>query len=1175
MNAKILRLAIVVSTTIVLITSSATAQQILHGHVPEVVARLHLRPIGRLSATNRLNLTIGLQLRNREMLTNLLQQLYDPASTNYHHYLTPEQFTEKFGPTEQDYQAVVNFAKTNGLEVVATHGSRMLLDVRGRVSDIETAFHVIFQNYQHPTEARVFYAPDVDPSVDSKLPIQEISGISDYAILRPMGHAKQIAKKSGTASGSSPNGGYYMGKDFRNAYAPGVSLNGSGQIVGLFEVDGYYNSDITNYEAQAGLTNVPLQNVLVDGSSGTPGGDNYEVALDIELALSMAPGLAAVVVYECPNNTFDWLDILDDMATNTQIKQFSSSWGYTGGEDPNAQFDSEFQKMATQGQSFFQASGDGDAWTNTIWVPADSPYVTSVGGTTLTMNGSGASYASETVWNSGYYGTAGLSGPWFANGNGYWGSGGGISGSYSIPSWQQGINMTTNHGSTAFRNIPDVAITANGIYVIYNNGSSGWFVGTSCAAPLWAGFNALVNQQATNYYQPPDGFINPAIYNIGKGASYTSCFHDITIGTNTWPGSPTNFYAVSGYDLCTGWGTPNGSNLIYALTSTGTQNLFWRGDGLTNTWNTTNANWLNGTNLVAFQSGDTVTFNDTGSNNPAINLTGLLVPAMMTVTAAQNYTLSGSGYLVGGMALTKSGAGILTLNDTGTNTYTGGIGVNGGRLVFGTGATIPANGTLTLNSTGAVTVATTNFLPNIVVNGTNSITGNGNTGTGIATLNDMGTLTLFTSGGSNVFDLTGAMTGSGNLVLGSSAMTLRFNGTSGDGSAIFNLGTGANIGSVCKTNTTAIALGGLTGGSGTQLQGDSGIGASNVTYTIGGANANTEFSGFIADGSIGTVALTKTGTGALILTGANTYSGGTTVSAGTLQLGDGLTSSGSVAGGITNNSVLVFANSLAETFSNNISGTGALGKTGAGTLTILVASSYSGGTTISNGMLLVNNVGGSATGTNAVTVANGGALGGTGKISGAVTVNSGGALTPGNPLGTLTISNNLTLAVNSTTFMHIQYSQLTNNAVKVTGTLTEGGTLNVTNIGVAAFASGDSFKLFNATNYSGAFANIVLPSLPVGLAWNTNALNASGTLSVAVIAKPVIGPISISGNGLVFNGTGGVGGANFYLLGTTNLAVPLTNWTVLLTNQFDSSGNFNFSNPFGTNTQNFYLLQLQ
>jgi autotransporter-associated beta strand protein len=261
--------------------------------------------------------------------------------------------------------------------------------------------------------------------------------------------------------------------------------------------------------------------------------------------------------------------------------------------------------------------------------------------------------------------------------------------------------------------------------------------------------------------------------------------------------------------------------------------------------------------------------------------------------------------------------------------------------------------------------------------------------------------------------------------------------------------------------------------------------------------------------------------------------------------------------------------------SGTLSGTGNLVKNGGGTLTLSGTNTYAGTTTINGGLLLVTNMARSATGAGAVTVASGGTLGGNGIVASAVTVNSGGALAPGNPPGTLTISNNLTLATGGTTFMQIEHSPLTNNAVKVTGTFTEGGTLNITNIGAAAFANGDSFNLFKAAGYSGAFANVVLPSLPAGLAWNTNNLNTSGTLSVVVTARPVIGSISISANSLVFSGSGGVGSANYYLLGSTNLAMPSSNWTRLLTNQFDNSGNFNFTNPFGTNTQSFYQLQLQ
>src|SRR6266566_3036034 len=85
----------------------AADRQVLHGHVPDAIARL--APVERLPASQRIHLAIGLPLRNRSALTNLLQQIYDPASPSFHHYLTPEQFTEQFGPTEQDYQAVIAF----------------------------------------------------------------------------------------------------------------------------------------------------------------------------------------------------------------------------------------------------------------------------------------------------------------------------------------------------------------------------------------------------------------------------------------------------------------------------------------------------------------------------------------------------------------------------------------------------------------------------------------------------------------------------------------------------------------------------------------------------------------------------------------------------------------------------------------------------------------------------------------------------------------------------------------------------------------------------------------------------------------------------------------------------------------------------------------------------------
>ena len=535
------------SLFLLMMPAAAAPRQVMHGHVPVVVAGL--KPAGNFAGTNRLNLAMGLPLRNQEALTHLLREIYDPASPKYHHYLTSEQFTEMFGPTEKDYAAVVAFAKANGLQVTETHPNRMLVDVSGSVANIEKAMHVKMRVYQHPKEARKFYAPDTEPSLDLAVPLLHISGLNNYSLPRPRFVASPQVNGWNAApnSGSGPGGGY-MGNDFRAAYAPGVTLNGSGQSVGLLQFDGYTSNDIAYYENYAGLPGVSLTNVLIDGASGLPSGSGgeVEVSLDIEMAISMAPGLSKVIVYEAPNPS-PFVDLLNRMATDNLAKQLSCSWYMPSGPaEPVA--DLIFQQMAAQGQSFFNASGDYDAYTGLIDFPGDTPYITQVGGTTLTTTGPGGSWVSETVWN---------------RGNGI-GSGGGISTQYPIPAWQTNVSMAANQGSTTMRNIPDVALTAENIYV-RADGLDQAVGGTSCAAPLWAGFAALVNQQAATVGSPPVGFVNPAVYAIGAAPNYTTAFHDTTTGNNTSSSSPTKFYAEPGYDLCTGWGTPSGQSLINAL----------------------------------------------------------------------------------------------------------------------------------------------------------------------------------------------------------------------------------------------------------------------------------------------------------------------------------------------------------------------------------------------------------------------------------------------------------------------------------------------------------------------------------------------------------------------------------------------------------------------------------
>jgi uncharacterized repeat protein (TIGR03803 family) len=531
------------------LSARAAERQVVDALLP--ADALSAEPIGQFPRWSRLSLTIALPLRNQDELAQFLQDVYDPASPSFRQYLTPDQFAVRFGPAEQDYQAVIQFAQQNGLTVTTRHPNRLLVDVNGGVAQVERAFHITMRKYQHPTENRTFYAPDRAPSVDLAVRILGVSGLSDYSLPQPrLRSLREIpsdtAQPNDFNAGSGP-GGTYMGNDFRAAYAPGTTLTGAGQVVGLLQWDGYYANDIVYYEQKAGLPNVPLQNVLLGGASGNPtGGGDVEVCLDIESAISIAPGLAKVILY-IGGSSASWHDILNRMATDNLAQQLSCSWYIPGGgADPVA--DQIWQQMAAQGQSFFNASGDSDAYTGPISWPGETPYIMQVGGTTLTTSIAGGPWTSETVWN--------------------WGSGtgssGGVSTRYTIPYWQTNAITPASQGSLTMRNTPDVALTADNVYVRcggrdYNVG------GTSAAAPLWAGYNALINQLARANGEPLDGFINPAVYALGQTARYPSAFHDIVTGNNQRPGSGTKFPAVVKYDLCTGWGTPAGDNLITEL----------------------------------------------------------------------------------------------------------------------------------------------------------------------------------------------------------------------------------------------------------------------------------------------------------------------------------------------------------------------------------------------------------------------------------------------------------------------------------------------------------------------------------------------------------------------------------------------------------------------------------
>jgi kumamolisin len=334
----------------------------------------------------------------------------------------------------------------------------------------------------------------------------------------------------------------------RAAYYGGTALTGAGQNLGLFEYLGTDLADLTTYFKNAKqANNVPITLLSTDGTSTScvytrAGGDcdDTEQTLDMTQAIGMAPGLNSLVMYIGSTDTA----IISSMTTHSPLPTtIGCSWGWTPA-DPTT-LDPYFEKMASQGQNFFAASGDSSTWSrrNEAW-PADDANVVSVGGTDLTTASAAGPWKSETAWVD---------------------SGGGISpDKIAIPAWQKlaGVINSSNKGSTTYRNGPDVSANANFTFYVcadQTTCTANDYGGTSFATPMWAGYVALVNQQlATNGYSTI-GFINPYLYAFGVSSSYGTDFHDITSGKSG------SYSAVTGYDLVTGWGSPNGQGLINAL----------------------------------------------------------------------------------------------------------------------------------------------------------------------------------------------------------------------------------------------------------------------------------------------------------------------------------------------------------------------------------------------------------------------------------------------------------------------------------------------------------------------------------------------------------------------------------------------------------------------------------
>jgi autotransporter-associated beta strand protein len=569
--------------------------------------------------------------------------------------------------------------------------------------------------------------------------------------------------------------------------------------------------------------------------------------------------------------------------------------------------------------------------------------------------------------------------------------------------------------------------------------------------------------------------------------------------------------------------------------------LVWTGNGGNSFWdNGTNVCWLNDAAPDRFYFGDDVLFDNTSASNLTANLVGDLTPNSVTVDASVNYTFTGSGKITGATGLTKTNTGTLTIPTA--NDFTGPTVLNGGTLSVSrlansgaassigaassdssnlvldgaalsyTGGSVSSDRGATFNSGGA-TFDVPSSGTTLTWNGTNigagslaksgggtlTLTAENSFGGGITLSN--GTLALFgPSGGASITANNYAL-GSGNVTLYSGILKL-FGGGLGDAPAGYgNFSRPINIpvGSTATILTPArYSMGStLTGGGTLNLE---------VNYVRGSLDGN--WSGFT-----GTINITaRTAASEFRVSNSSGYAGATLFvndgaiitqsgSGSTMEIGAiGGTSGAQVGPGNSTSSGRSFRigwNNRDATFAGQIVADGAntVTKVGAGTWTLTGVNTYTGGTTVDGGTLVVNNASGSGTGTGAVTVNTGAALAGSGIISGAVTINSGASIAPGTSIGTLTVNNSVTLAAGSTTFIEINKTSLTKDLLNASGTMTYGGTLIVTNLS-GTLTNGDSFKIFNGGSYSGSFTSSNLPPLASDLKWNLATLKTTGTISV-------------------------------------------------------------------------------
>jgi kumamolisin len=466
-------------------------------------------------------------------------------------YLSREDFARLHGAAAADFEKIRAFASQFGLKVVSEDRAARTLKLSGTVKAFNEAFGVDLRHYQHGSGA--YRCRSGNLTIPSNLDgvVEGVFGLDN----RPQAKTHFRLRKKNPGVRALATDVSYSPVQVAKAYGFPVGATGAGQCIAVIELGGGYNAaDLDSFFRNLGISTPKVTAVSVDGGANSPTGDSSgpdgEVELDIEVAGAIAP-TAQIAAYFAPNTDQGFIDAITTAVHDAKLKPsiISISWGGPEGswtEQSRNALNSACQDGAMMGITVLAASGDDGAsdgstsGTPTVDFPAASPYVVGCGGTKLTISGS--AIGSEQAWNE------------LAANEGA--TGGGVSEFFALPTYQQGAKVPKAPNGFVGRGVPDVAGDADPAsgYDVVVDGQQSVIGGTSAVAPLWAGLLALINQSLG----ANAGYINPLLYS----AKVEATFHDVMAGSNG------NYSAGSGWDACTGLGSPNGAALLAALRGT-------------------------------------------------------------------------------------------------------------------------------------------------------------------------------------------------------------------------------------------------------------------------------------------------------------------------------------------------------------------------------------------------------------------------------------------------------------------------------------------------------------------------------------------------------------------------------------------------------------------------------